>query len=34
MSAAIRPTTAGDCARIAAIAHAAYIGYVPRIGLE
>ena len=32
MSAAIRPATADDCVRIAAIAHAAYIDYVPRIG--
>jgi ribosomal protein S18 acetylase RimI-like enzyme len=32
MHAAIRPATADDCARIAAIAHAAYVGYVSRIG--
>jgi ribosomal protein S18 acetylase RimI-like enzyme len=32
MRAAIRPATIDDRARIAAIAHAAYIGYVPRIG--
>jgi ribosomal protein S18 acetylase RimI-like enzyme len=32
MRPAIRPATADDCARIAAIAHAAYVGYVSRIG--
>jgi len=32
MRAAIRPATADDCARIAAIAHAAYVDYIPRIG--
>ena len=32
MNATIRPATARDCAWIAAIAHAAYVGYVARIG--
>ncbi len=32
MSAAIRPATPADAARIGAVAHAAYAGYVPRIG--